>query len=193
MKEKALLYPASTKEVECLTHSPPVLDNHKLDPDDSKSSQESPNTSSETAEYWEKKRLTVVAILYGLDLKQSTKSNARAHPSWVYAEVVAALSMISCIMQWIFMTAVWYWCFLDALISVLWLAQFGVFASIYLDAEAEQTFAPASVDRMQAAVWINLVCVVLWFVATLYGAIGCCARFKRVRQMRKDIRIGLKV
>ncbi|CAF3623682.1 unnamed protein product [Fusarium graminearum] len=210
MKEKALLYPASTKEVECLTHSPPVLDNHKLDLEDAKLSQETSSPSSETATYGEKKRLTglifhallrvlqftfaiVVAILYGLDLKQSTKSNARAHPSWVYAEVVAALSMISCIMQWIFMTAVWYWCFLDALISVLWLAQFGVFASIYLDAEAEQTFAPASVDRMQAAVWINLVCFVLWFVATLYGAIGCCARFKRVRQMKKDFRIGLKV
>ncbi|UZP40248.1 hypothetical protein NXS19_008064 [Fusarium pseudograminearum] len=122
MKEKASPCPSSTKQAQCLTHNPSTLDSHKLDPNEPKSSPETSNSSSETTAYREKKRLTgiifhallrvfqftfavVVAILYGVDLKQATKSNARAHPSWVYAEVVAGLSMISCMMQWLFMTA----------------------------------------------------------------------------------------
>jgi hypothetical protein len=96
-------------------------------------------------------------------------------------------------MQWIFMTAVWYWCFLDAFISVLWLAQFGVFASLYLGADDKEVLSPASPGRIQAAVWFNFVCVVLWFVATVYGAIGCCARFKKSRQKKKHAGSGLIV
>jgi hypothetical protein len=80
---------------------------------------------------------------------------------------------------------VWYWCLLDALISVLWLAQFGVFASLFLGDSFKDQLAPTSIDRMRAAVWVNLDCVVLWFAASMYGAIGCCARFKRSRQKRK--------
>lgn len=133
----------------------------------------------------------VVAILYGLDLAQATKDNARADASWVYAELVAGVSMIICIMQLFFMTAVWYWGLLDALVSVLWLAQFGVFASIYLDAEGDEAFAPASHGRMQAAVWVNLISVLLWFATTLYGIIGCCARFRKSRQKGKSVEMSL--
>ncbi|XEV01546.1 hypothetical protein FSHL1_006833 [Fusarium sambucinum] len=203
MQEKGLLYTDDKNEIECLKHDPSIRDHHdEIDPESIPSSQETPKTSPNTATNSERKRLTglifhallrilqcifavVVAILYGLDLKEATKGNERAHPSWVFAEVVAGLSMISCILQWIFMTAVWYWCFLDAFISVLWLAQFGVFASLYLGDGFRDVLVPTSVDRMQAAVWVNLVCLVLWFAATVYGAIGCCARFKRSRRNKK--------
>ncbi|KAH6994706.1 hypothetical protein EDB82DRAFT_502323, partial [Fusarium venenatum] len=210
MQEKGLLYPDDKKEIECLKHDPSIRDHHKIEPEYTPSRQKTLNTSPNTATYSKRKRLiglifhallrilqcifaVVVAILYGLDLQEATKGNVRAHPSWVFAEVVAGLSMIICIMQWIFMTAVWYWCFLDALISVLWLAQFGVFASMYLGAEIKEVLVPTSIDRMQAAVWVNLVCVVLWFAATVYGAIGCCARFKRSRRNKKHTGSGLMV
>jgi hypothetical protein len=173
-----------------------------MEPESSPSWQENPKPSTSITQYSERKRQTglilyamlrilqcifalVVAILYGLDLQLATKSHARADASWVYAEVVAGMSMISCSMQMFFMTAVWYWCLLDALISILWLAQFGVCASLFLGGSPNDELAPTSIDRMRAAVWVNLVCVVLWFSATMYGAIGCCARFKRSRQKRK--------
>ncbi|OBS25967.1 hypothetical protein FPOA_06499 [Fusarium poae] len=202
MQEQGLLY--EKKETQCLKHSPSVRDNYKMEPDSSPSWQKTTKPSTSPNHNSEKKRLrltgmilhvvlrilqcifaVVVAILYGLDLQLATTSHARADASWVYAEVVAGLSMISCIMQMFFMTAVWYWCLLDALISILWLAQFGVFASLFLGGSPKVQLAPTPIDRMRAAVWVNLVCVVLWFSATMYGAIGCCARFKRSRQKRK--------
>ncbi|EWZ28101.1 hypothetical protein BFJ63_vAg15918 [Fusarium oxysporum f. sp. narcissi] len=208
MQEKSPLYPTDAKEVEYLKHSPSVQDDHKIDLESSLLSQQIPKLSTDTADYREKKRLAglishavlrmlqcifavVVAILYGLDLAQATKDNARADASWVYAELVAGVSMIICIMQLFFMTAVWYWGLLDALVSVLWLAQFGVFASIYLDAEGDEAFAPASHGRMQAAVWVNLISVLLWFATTLYGIIGCCARFRKSRQKGKSVEMSL--
>jgi hypothetical protein len=132
----------------------------------------------------------VIAVLYGLDLSQATEDNARADASWVYAELVAGVSIIICIMQLFFMTAVWYWGLLDALVSVLWLAQFGVFASIYLGAEGDKEFVPASRSRMQAAVWVNLISLLLWSATTLYGIIGCCARFRKSRQKGKSVQMG---
>ncbi|KAL6915391.1 hypothetical protein FSST1_006886 [Fusarium sambucinum] len=210
MQEKGIIYNDDKKDIECLKHDPSIQDYQKIEPESTSSSQQTPNTSTNTATNSERKRLTglifhallrilqcifavVVAILYGLDLKEATRVNARAHPSWVFAEVVAGLSMICCIMQWIFMTAVWYWCFLDAFISVLWLAQFGVFASLYLGARFQDVLVPTSRERMQAAVWVNLVCVVLWFAATLYGSIGCCARCKRSRRNKKHTGSALRV
>ncbi|RGP64279.1 marvellike domain [Fusarium sporotrichioides] len=208
MQEKGVIYPSEKKELECLDYSPSVQDDYKIELDCSPPSRETPNPSADTTVNPEKKRLTglifhavlrllqcifavVVAILYGLDLAEATRQNATADPSWVYAELVAGLSMIICIMQLFFVTAVWYWCLLDALMSVLWLAQFGVFASMYRGAGFKETSAPISLDRMQAAVWINLVCVGLWFAATIYGSIGCCARFKRSRQKNKYVGVGL--
>ncbi|RGP77833.1 marvel-like domain [Fusarium longipes] len=187
MQEKSPLYPTDAKEVGYLKHSPSVQDDHKLDLEKSLLSQRILNPSTHTADYRETKRLAVVAILYGLDLAQATKDNFRAHASWVYAELVAGVSMIICIMHLFFMTAVWYWGLLDALVSVLWLAQFGVFASIYLGVEGDETFATASLGRMQAAVWVNLISVFLWFATTLYGIIGCCARFRKSWQKGKSV------
>ncbi|WZH40725.1 uncharacterized protein QYS62_001663 [Fusarium acuminatum] len=197
MQQESRLYPIDAKEVEYLKHNL----------ESSLSSQQTQKPSTDTTDYREKKRLAglishavlrilqcifavVVAVLYGLDLAQATKDNARADASWVYAELVAGVSIIICIMQLFCMTAVWYWGLLDALISILWLAQFGVFASIYLGAEGDKEFVPVSRGRMQAAVWVNLISVLLWFTTTLYGIIGCCARFRKSRQKVGSVEMG---
>ncbi|KAK2135989.1 hypothetical protein NOF04DRAFT_1363561 [Fusarium oxysporum II5] len=102
----------------------------------------------------------VVAVLYGLDLQHATDHNVRAGSAWIYAELVAGVSMIICIVDLLFTTAGWYWCLLDGLVFVLWVAQFGTLASIYLgtgDPAKDREFERlVSRGRMRAAVWINL-------------------------------------
>ncbi|KIL87854.1 hypothetical protein FAVG1_08735 [Fusarium avenaceum] len=207
MQQESQLHPVDAKKVECLKHSPSVQDTHKIDLESSISSRQTLKPSTDIADCREKKRLAglishavlrilqcifavVTAVLYGLDLAQATKDNTRADASWVYAELVAGVSMIICIMQLFCMTAVWYWGLLDAVVSVLWLAQFGVFASIYLNAEGDKDSMPASRSRMQVAVWVNLISLFLWFATTLYGIIGCCARFRKSRQKVGAVQMG---
>ncbi|KAH7180275.1 hypothetical protein DER46DRAFT_668355 [Fusarium sp. MPI-SDFR-AT-0072] len=107
----------------------------------------------------------VVAVLYGLDLQHATDHNARAGSAWIYAELVAGISMTICMMDLLFTTAAWYWCLLDGLVFILWVTQFGTFASIYLgtgDLGEDQGFERlVSGGRMRAAVWVNLCVAVI--------------------------------
>jgi hypothetical protein len=168
--------------------------------------------TTNTASYWRKKGVVgqvfraavrtlqcifaiVVAILYGLDLVQATNNDTTAGSAWVYAELVAGVSMIFCLVHLFFAPAVWYWGLLDVPVFVLWLAQFGVFASIYLGAEDKldkDGFSTlVSHSRMRAAVWVNLVSMLLWFATTVQGAIGCCARRKKAQQKNRTMALAL--
>ena len=137
----------------------------------------------------------VVAILYGLDLAQATNNNTKAGSAWVYAELVAGVSIIFCLVHLFFAPAVWYWGLLDIPLFVLWLAQFGVFASIYLGArerpDDDVLSAVASRTRMHAAVWVNLISMLLWFATTVQGFIGCCARRKKGQQKDRPMALAL--
>ncbi|KAM5526325.1 hypothetical protein FOXYSP1_02369 [Fusarium oxysporum f. sp. phaseoli] len=125
----------------------------------------------------------VVAVLYGLDLQHATDHNARAGSAWIYAELVAGISMTICMMDLLFTTASWYWCLLDGLVFILWVAQFGTFASIYLgtgDLREDQGFERlVSGGRMRAAVWVNLVSMFLWLATTTQGIVVCCGHRKK--------------
>lgn len=110
----------------------------------------------------------LVAGLYGVDLAHFTKVNAHADAEWIYAEFVAAVSAIICVI-FSFMTSIHVaWSILDAAIFVLWSAQVGVFGSIFYP-----TLWPGyigstiSVTRMRAAVWIDLVNMVLWLLTSV--------------------------
>lgn len=137
----------------------------------------------------------VVAILYGLDLSQATNNNTKAGSAWVYAELVAGVSIIFCLVHLFFAPAVWYWGLLDIPLFVLWLAQFGVFASIYLRArerpDDDAFSAVVSRSRMRAAVWVNLVNMLLWSATTVQGFIGCCARRKKGQQKDRPMALAL--
>jgi hypothetical protein len=163
------------------------------------------------ADYWEKKGVAglisraitrtlqcifaiVVAVLYGLDLQQATDNNAKAGSAWIYAEFVAGVSMIICIAHLFLTTAVWYWGVLDGFVFILWLAQFGVFASFYLGTgeplEDDKFAASVSHGRMRSAVWVNFISMLLWLVTTTQGIMGCCARRREAQQQNKSIELG---
>jgi hypothetical protein len=72
----------------------------------------------------------IVAGLYGVDLAHFTEIHAHADAEWIYAEFVATVSVLTCLI-FSFMSSIHVaWSILDAAIFVLWLAQVGVFGSI---------------------------------------------------------------
>ncbi|RMJ27242.1 hypothetical protein PHISP_01894 [Aspergillus sp. HF37] len=122
-----------------------------------------------------------IAALYGVDLAHWTKTSTHASSEWIYAEVVACLSALTCIIHCFATVTRVGWCCWDFVVFVLWMAQTGVFGSIYISSgvRRENEEATMSVERMEAGVWISLVCMVLW-LATFVLAIGWCVRTRKV-------------
>ncbi|KGO68686.1 hypothetical protein PEX1_035060 [Penicillium expansum] len=115
-----------------------------------------------------------VAGLYGVDLAQATKIESHAHAEWIYAEFIAALSALTCIVHCFVTVTKVAWCSWDGLLFVLWLAQVGVFGNLYTShVDTEYETATVSVPRMRAAVWIDLVNMLLWFMTMVLGISWC--------------------
>ncbi|KAJ5411306.1 uncharacterized protein N7487_005665 [Penicillium crustosum] len=125
-----------------------------------------------------------VAGLYGVDLAHSTKSNNHAHAEWIYAEFVAALSALTCIVHCFVTVTQVGWSAWDGVLFVLWLAQVGVFGKAYTShVNPEYEIATLSISRMRAAAWINLVNMVLWFATMVLGILWCIRTRKVKRGM----------
>ncbi|KAJ5943443.1 hypothetical protein N7516_003611 [Penicillium verrucosum] len=123
-----------------------------------------------------------VAGLYGVDLAHYTKSHKHAHAEWIYAEFVAALSALTCIVHCFVTVTQVGWSAWDGVLFVLWLAQVGVFGSAYTShVKTKYENATLSIPRMRAAVWIDLVNMLLWF-ATMVLGIAWCIRTRKVRR-----------
>lgn len=132
----------------------------------------------------------ITAALYGIDLAHSTTTSTPANSEWIYAEIVAALSAITCIVHCFVTVTRVGWCTWDFVLFVLWMAQTGVFGNIYVrrdgDVEGDYVRATGSLGRMRAGVWVGLVCMVLW-LGTFVLAVGwCCRTRKVVRRTDKD-------
>lgn len=87
--------------------------------------------------------------------------------------------------------------FWDFILCVLWAAQFGVFASIYLemptDAGARKTYyATGSVGRMKATVWVDLINMLLWFTAFVQGIAWCCVARRITRKTGRMARLDVE-
>ncbi|KAI8692007.1 MARVEL domain-containing protein [Fusarium sp. Ph1] len=136
----------------------------------------------------------VVAILYGLDLQKATSKHLEADSRWIYAEFVAGVSMTICIIHLFFTATSCGWTILDGMVSVLWLAQFGVFASQLLSDNTPLYDAKfyASESRMKAAVWINLISMLLWFATTVLGTMRCCARRRKAKMLARGETVNME-
>lgn len=128
----------------------------------------------------------IVAVLYGIDLAHATKVNRHAQASWIYAEIVSGLSAITCIVHLSVKVKRVAWCTWDFVLVVLWVAQTGVFGTLYGPNATPDSGSTLSLDRMRASVWIDLVNMVLWLATTVL-AIGWCISTRRVtRRMDQD-------
>ncbi|PWY82156.1 hypothetical protein BO70DRAFT_429217 [Aspergillus heteromorphus CBS 117.55] len=128
----------------------------------------------------------IIAALYGIDLAHATKSHTRAIPSWVYAEFVAAVSAITSLIYVFVFVRYIVWILLDGLMVVLWVAQVGVFGSLFIsnDTSSGDVDFTLSVLRMRVAVGLDLVMMVLWVLTAGLGVEGCVWGRKLVS--RKD-------
>lgn len=110
-----------------------------------------------------------VAGLYGVDLKNASDAGSYIDGKWVFAEVVAGLSAFTCLVYAIPFIKSYLGFGWDFVLFVLWTALFGLFASIYLD--AEPTPRQGGQIRMKHAVWVDLVNMLLWFITTVYSSL----------------------
>ncbi|KAK4117675.1 hypothetical protein N656DRAFT_773860 [Canariomyces notabilis] len=105
-----------------------------------------------------------VCALYGVELDRTRKANEHADGRWVYAEVVGGLSALTAILYCIpfilRFALVWAW---NMILFILWIALFGVFASMYIHQDARGN---SDIQRLKNAVWVVLVNALLWLVGT---------------------------
>ncbi|KAK5166515.1 uncharacterized protein LTR77_008058 [Saxophila tyrrhenica] len=126
----------------------------------------------------------VVTALYGIDLHRATETSKRAQASWIFAEVVAALSMLTCAFHCVIKLKSMAWVFWNFVLFIFWTSLFGFFASLYLSPTKsnEEYSLTSSVDRMLAAVWIDLVNMLLWLVTFVQGVAWCCTGLRRSKE-----------
>lgn len=125
----------------------------------------------------------IVAALYGIDLSQSTSTNTHANSAWVFAEVVATLSIITCGIHCLVAVKRVAWCAWDWVLFILWVAQFGVFGAIYLGGkDLVNGQYTQSVTRMKVTDLIDGLNMMLWFTSAVGGVVWCCVERKFTRR-----------
>ncbi|KAI9715062.1 MAG: hypothetical protein M1812_006180 [Candelaria pacifica] len=107
-----------------------------------------------------------VAGLYGTDLNNARKHGIAGDPKWVYAETIAGLSALTCIVFMVPFVKSYLFFAWDVLLFIFWVAVFGTFGKMYIHENAE---GDAGVQRMKNAVWVDLFNMLLWFVTAVYG------------------------
>lgn len=130
--------------------------------------------------------LTIIGI-YSPDLINSTRTHTRAHSAWIFADVAACLSALTCIIHCSVTVTRVVWCLGDLILAVLWAAQVGVFAGIYLGGDGgeqmeEYAGATSDIGRMRAGVGVGVVNLVLWFVTAVLACVACCATRRVTRK-----------
>ncbi|KAK3722939.1 hypothetical protein LTR37_002084 [Vermiconidia calcicola] len=111
-----------------------------------------------------------VAGLYGVDLHGASKNNGGADGRWVFAEVVAVLSIITVIVYAMpFIKSYWGFAW-DWMLFILWTALFGLFGSIYIPAKPKGPQKDGQ-TRMKHAVWVDLINMLLWLVTAIYSTL----------------------
>lgn len=130
----------------------------------------------------------IASALYIPSLVTATRQHLTASSDTVYAQVVVVLSILDSFGQLYSIVRQgqlriqWLWCMTDVIMLVLWIALFGRFASILLTGNVT---AYMSLDvqygkgTMIAAMWIDLVNVLLHVLGLIFGVMVCW--FGRIR------------
>ncbi|KAK7713025.1 hypothetical protein SLS57_007586 [Botryosphaeria dothidea] len=109
-----------------------------------------------------------VCGLYGVDLDNARKAGAYADSKWVYAEVTAGLSAITCLVYFLPMIKSLFFFAWDWVLFILWIVVFGIFGKMYINEAPEYV---SGIVRMKHAVWVDLVNMLLWFITAMYGTV----------------------
>lgn len=117
----------------------------------------------------------IVVGLYGHRVDRDRTAGTGQAVGWVYAVLVASLSSITCVVYSVPFVPVHRAFAWDLVLAVLWLALFGTFAAIFLHRDSDDDYGDGvSIRAMKAAVWVDLVNLLLWLAT---GAYGCFRTF----------------
>ncbi|KAK3629043.1 hypothetical protein LTR56_018279 [Elasticomyces elasticus] len=126
-----------------------------------------------------------VAGLYAPDLHLLRQAQDPKHEDhvfvysrWVFAEVVAILSIITVLVYAVPFIKSWWGFAWDWCLFILWTALFGVFARVFIPfpgsadgyADPKDPTIPIII-RMKHAVWIDLVNMLLWLITAIYTTV----------------------
>ncbi|KAK5724929.1 hypothetical protein LTR17_013418 [Elasticomyces elasticus] len=122
-----------------------------------------------------------VAGLYGVDLHMVRDAQAQdtshtfVYSRWVFAEVVAILSIITVLVYAVPFIKSWWGFAWDWCLFILWTALFSVFARVFIPLPGSANSYPDPkapivpiIIRMKHAVWIDLVNMLLWLITAIY-------------------------
>jgi hypothetical protein len=127
----------------------------------------------------------IVAALYGVDLSNATHNHAHANSSWVYAEFVACLSLLTCLIHCFWTVIKVAWTIWDWVLFVLWAAQTGVFGTMFISGSPiDDDEFTLSVQRMKIAVWVDVINMLLWCATAVHG-IAWCISERRMTTLAK--------
>ncbi|KAF4637238.1 hypothetical protein G7Y89_g854 [Cudoniella acicularis] len=119
-----------------------------------------------------------VCGLYGTDLNAADKQHKYSDGKWVYAVVTGSLSAFTAVFYMIPFASriplIFIW---DSILFILWIALFGLFGNMYIHTDAQ---GDKGIQRMKNAVWVDLVCTLLW----LGSAVGMAVYWARHRGQR---------
>jgi hypothetical protein len=124
--------------------------------------------------------------LYAQDLARAHKAGVYTDKNWVYAVVVSSLSTFVALLYFIpAVTRTFFHTFLlwpaDAALCILWIALFGDFGAKYIHTDPQNVGHGdgPGIQRMKNAVWVDLTCMLLWFITAVWGASAWCLTRRR--------------
>ncbi|KAF8543201.1 hypothetical protein BDD12DRAFT_915968 [Trichophaea hybrida] len=103
----------------------------------------------------------VIAGLYGRDISAGNTTAA-----WVFAEVVAGLSIVVAIIYLLPFIRSFKFFFVDVVLFLFWTGLFGAFGNRYIKTDCKKD---GDCGRMKTAVWFDLIGMLLWFVSGVVG------------------------
>jgi hypothetical protein len=71
-------------------------------------------------------------------------------------------------------------------LSILWIALFGNFYTIYHRSDIEPQYADVNVGNMKRIVWIDLISALLWMASALFSTTLCCSGVKAKIRGKKE-------
>ncbi|KAL8756452.1 MAG: hypothetical protein Q9184_004496 [Pyrenodesmia sp. 2 TL-2023] len=112
--------------------------------------------------------ITVIG-LYAQDLRRAHREGySTLDLRWGYATAVGTTGAVSALVLIWPALSMWAWVW-DFVVFILFTALFGLFGKMYI--HYNNFTGDGDVKRMQRAVWIDLINMLLWFVTFIYGVV----------------------
>ncbi|KAH0604750.1 uncharacterized protein H6S33_006418 [Morchella sextelata] len=109
----------------------------------------------------------VITGIYGRDLAHASQAHEPADSRWVYAMVVAALTILVSLLFLVPAVRSGRFWPADGVLFFLWMVLFALFGRLYIGEDCEGSGA---CHRMKTAVWFDLVGMLLWLGSFVGGA-----------------------